>query len=144
FAAVVARCDGERTARDIARELIAMPGLGIVNEAELLDLLDELARTRVVHWTLEIPTAGPHPEHHLAALVARIEDPALRRRAAAVLDELDRRRAEVAAASDAAALGSALAAFDAAFTAASDAASHRAHGQTYAARTPLYLECRRD
>src|SRR5213078_3544297 len=127
FAAVVARCDGERTARDIARELIAMPGLGIVNEAELLDLLDELARTRVVHWTLEIPTAGPHPEHHLAALVARIEDPALRR------------RAEVAAASDAAALGSALAAFDAAFTAASDAASHRAHGQTYAARTPLYL-----
>src|SRR5204862_5721239 len=53
-------------------------------------------------------------------------------------------RAGVAAASDAAALGSALAAFDAAFTAASDAASHRAHGQTYAARTPLYLECRRD
>jgi hypothetical protein len=165
FAAVLARCDGERTARAIARELASgevhglaaevlgladkVPGLaggvpGLAGEADVLAVLDELAAQKIIAWTLEIPTAGAHPERHLAALLLRIEDAGARGRAEAILAELDARRAAVAAATDAAALEAALAAFDAAFTRATAVDSRRAHGQTYAGRTPLYEDCRRD
>jgi hypothetical protein len=144
FAAVAARCDGIRTARELARELAGDPELGLADEADVFALLEELVATRVIHWTLEIPTAGAHPDRHLAALLARIEDGEARGRAAAVLDELHGRRATVAAATRATELDAALAAFEAAFTRATDTASRRAHGQTYAGRTPLYEDCRRD
>ena len=144
FAAVAARCDGVRTAREIARELAGDPALGLADEADVWSVLEELVASRVIHWTLEIPTAALHPDRHLAALLARIEDGEVRRRAEAVLAELDRRRAAVAAATDAPQLSAAIAAFEAAFTAATDTGSRRAHGQTYAGRTPLYEDCRRD
>jgi len=144
FAAVAARCDGTRTARELARELSRDPELGLAEEADVLGVLEELAAARIIRWELEIPTAGAHPDRHLAALLARIEDGEVRRRAEAVLAELDRHRAAVAAATGAAQLGPALAAFDAAFTRATGADSRRAHGQTYAGRTPLYEDCRRD
>jgi hypothetical protein len=136
FAAVLSRCDGVRTAREIAREL--------AGEADVLDVLEELAASRIIRWELEIPTAGARPERHLAALLARIEDAEPRRRAEAVLDELDGHRRAVAAATDAAQLDAALAAFEAAFTRATDLSGRRAHGKTYAGRTPLYEDCRRD
>lgn len=143
FAAVVARCDGEHTARDIARALCD-PALGLAEETDVFDVLDELVASRVVQWTLEIPTAGAHPDHHLAALLARVEDPEVRSRAEAVLDQLERGRRAVAACHDAAQLEPALAAFAETFTRATRADSQRAHGQTYAGRTPLYQDCRRD
>jgi Lantibiotic dehydratase, N terminus len=144
LAAVASRCDGMRTARELARELSGDPALGLADEADVFGVLDELAASRIIQWRLEIPTAVEYPDHHLAALLARIEDGEARSRAAAILDELDGRRAAVAACTDAARLDSALAAFEAAFTAATDAGSRRAHGQTYAGRTPLYEDCRRD
>jgi Lantibiotic dehydratase, N terminus len=146
LAAVAARCDGERTARQLARELAGDPALALGDEAAVLEALDELAAARVVTWTLEIPTASVHPEQHLAALLARIEDGELRRRAEAVLEELERRRAAIAASANAnaAQLDAALQAFEASFTRATGADSRRAHGQTYAGRTPLYEDCRRD
>jgi hypothetical protein len=148
FAAVAARCDGVRTARDLARQLIGDPQLGpaleLTEEADVFAVLDELARTQIIHWTLEVPTAGAHPELHLAALLARVDDAEARGRAEAVLATLERARAAVAACTDAAALDAALDAFDVAFTHATGVDSRRAHGQTYAGRTPLYEDCRRD
>jgi hypothetical protein len=144
FAAVAARCDGVRTARELACELAGEPALGLADEADVFAVLDELVASGIVTWTLEIPTAGAHPERHLAALLARIEDAEVRRRAEAALEELDRHRAAVAAATGAAGLDAALAAFEVAFTHATAADSRRAHGQTYAGRTPLYEDCRRD
>jgi hypothetical protein len=143
-AAVAARCDGMRTAREIARELAGVPELGLAEEADVLAVLDELAASRIITWALEIPTAGAHPERHLAALLERVEDDAVRRRAEAALDELDGHRAAVAACTGAPQLEAALDAFEAAFTRATDTPSRRAHGQTYAGRTPLYEDCRRD
>jgi hypothetical protein len=144
FAAALARCDGVRTAREIARELAGDPELGLAEEADVFGVLEELVAARIIHWEFEIPTAGAHPDRHLAALLERIEDGAARRRAEAVLDELHRCRAAVAACTGAAQLDPALAAFESAFTRATDADSRRAHGQTYAGRTPLYEDCRRD
>ncbi|HEY0195193.1 MAG TPA: lantibiotic dehydratase, partial [Kofleriaceae bacterium] len=142
LAAVAAHCDGEHTARDLARALADVPELG--SEAEVLDALDALAEAQVIRWTLEIPTGVAHPERHLAALLARIDAPEVRRRAEAVLDQLERGRQAVAACEDAAQLAPALAAFAEQFTEATRADSRRAHGQTYAGRTPLYEDCRRD
>jgi hypothetical protein len=144
FAAVAARCDGMRTARELARALAGDPALGLADEADVFDVLDELVASQLIHWRFEIPTAGAHPEHHLAALLARIDDRDARDRAEAVLDELQRGRARLAACTDAAQLEAALAGFEAVFTRVTDADSRRAPGQTYAGRTPLYEDCRRD
>lgn len=144
FAAVASRCDGMRSAREIARELSRDPALGLAEEADVFAVLDELAASRIIRWELEIPTAVAHPDRHLAALLERVEDGEARRRAEAVLEELDGHRAAVAASTDALQLESALAAFEAAFSRATDLPGRRAHGQTYAGRTPLYEDCRRD
>ncbi|HEU4733131.1 MAG TPA: lantibiotic dehydratase [Kofleriaceae bacterium] len=144
LAAVAARCDGVRTARELAREVSGDPALGLAGEAEVFGALEELAASKIIHWEIEIPTAVVHPDRHLAALLARVEDGEARRRAEAVLDELHRHRAAVAAASGAPELDAALAAFDAAFTRATETSSRRAHGRSYAGRTPLYEDCRRD
>jgi hypothetical protein len=136
FAAVATRCDGVRTAREIARE--------VGDEADVFELLDELVENQVITWTLEIPTAGAHPDHHLAAWLDRIEDVGARERARAALAELDRERARVANARDATELDAAVADFEARFTSVTDAGSQRAAGLAYAGRTPLFEDCRRD
>lgn len=141
FAAVVARCDGQRTARQIAIEVAGEPELG--TEDDVLAVLDELVRLKIISWTLEIPTHVIHADAYLAELLARIEDADARRAAEAMLTELQAHRAEIATCTDAAQLDAALAAFETAFTRATDADSRRAHGQTYAGRTPLYEDCRR-
>ncbi|MDB4961943.1 MAG: hypothetical protein JWP01_1942 [Myxococcales bacterium] len=137
LATVLAGCDGVRTARELAGHL----GL---DEAEVFASLDELVEAGVITWTFEIPTADPHPERHLAALLARIEPAPLRARAEAALAELEGARAAVAAASDAATLDAALVTFEDRFTAATSASSQRASGQTYAGRTPLFEDTTRD
>jgi hypothetical protein len=144
LAAVAARCDGEQTARDLARALIEDPACELADEAGVFEGLDELVASGAVHWRLEIPTAGAHPEQYLAALLARIDDPEARDGARSALAELDEARASVAAASDAAQLDAALAAFETRFSHLTAADSRRAHGRTYAGRTPLYEDCRRD
>lgn len=143
LAAVFARCDGMRTARAIARELVAAPGL-VAGEPDVLTALDELAGAGAILWAFEVPTAATHPERDLAAQLTRIDDGETRRRHLQVLDTLDRHRTAVAASASAAQLDEALRAFEAAFTAAAGVDSHRAHGRTYAGRTPLYEDCRRD
>ncbi len=141
-AAVAARCDGARSALSIARELAGTPELP--DQAAVFEVLNELVDEKVVVWELEVPTAGHHPEQALTSRLERIEADEPRARALATLAELDQLRAEVAASQTGAALDRALRAFSAAFTLATDAESERAHGQTYAARTPLYADCQRD
>src|SRR5690606_2319526 len=59
FARVLAACDGDRRARDIARDLA--PELELT-EADVIAMLGELADKQLCTWTLEIPTATMPPE----------------------------------------------------------------------------------
>ena len=88
FAAVLAQCDGARTARSLAAALTADPESGLESEADVFDCLDELVESKIIHWELEIPTAISHPERALSALLAKIEDAAVRDRAEAMLADL--------------------------------------------------------
>ena len=143
FAAVVARCNGLQSALQIAQEVASDAELGMT-EGDVFDALDELVSKGIVQWSIEVPTAGAHPERHLRNSLEAIEDGALREGALHQLDELDTCRREVAASSNAAELETALAGFDATFSRITGADSERGHGKTYAGRTPLYEDCRRD
>jgi hypothetical protein len=54
-AAVLNACDGELSAREIARSLLRNTSLGFSNEAEIFQLLDQLRESDFIVWELEIP-----------------------------------------------------------------------------------------
>ncbi|MFI8240256.1 lantibiotic dehydratase [Streptomyces sp. NPDC085866] len=89
-AAVLARCDGIRTARHIAAEL---------PDADVPAVLHDLVARRWVVWRLEVP-ADTHPDRALRSWLESVGAPEPRRRGLAALDRLEEGRAHVAAARD--------------------------------------------
>jgi Lantibiotic dehydratase, N terminus len=138
-AQVLAACDGQRTAQDIAAGV--GDGLGL---PAVLELLTKLRDRGAIRWAFEVG-GDPHPERSLRRQLERITEPALRARALAPLDRLEAARADAAAAAgDPARLDRALVALEATFHELTGRASSRLPGRTYAARTLVYEECRRD
>ncbi|HEU0036708.1 MAG TPA: lantibiotic dehydratase [Kofleriaceae bacterium] len=143
FARVLAAIDGERTARQVASAVLADGG-GLDSEPEVYELLDQLAAKGLCSWALELPTATFHPEHELRALIAGADE-APRTRALAALDQLEARRDAVArAAGDPDALDHALHELESAFETLTGEAASRKGGETYAGRTLVFEDCRRD
>ncbi|MFJ7245630.1 lantibiotic dehydratase [Kitasatospora sp. NPDC098652] len=139
--AVLARCDGRRTAREVHAALSAEAAGA---EADTLALLADLRERELITLDLEGPIEA-RPELTLRAKLDRIDDPAVRARALAVLDGICRARDAVAAAAgDAQALATAMDGLNAAFLSATGAAAERHHGRNYAGRTLVYEDCVRD
>jgi hypothetical protein len=137
-------CDGERPARDIAQALLDVPELGVSTEAEVYTLFDQLCDLGVLRWTLEVPLEL-HPERTLRQRLERVGDESLRRQALAALAELGSAREAVAeAAGDPQALDRTLGDLERTFTRLTGEAPTRASGETYAGRTLVYQDCRRD
>ncbi|MFF5497691.1 lantibiotic dehydratase [Streptomyces aquilus] len=133
-AAVLARCDGVRTARDIAADL---PGTDV--DATLHDLV---AR-RWITWRLEVP-ADTHPERALRAWLLSIGAPQLKRRGLAALDLLEAGKEKVAAATDEVELLAALAELERDFTGLTDTAAVREKSAATApCRALVYSDTRR-
>lgn len=143
-AAVLQACDGQRTARQLAQELIQTGTAGLQSEAEVLAILEELLRSKLIVWAFELPL-DTSPERQLRGLLEGIEDEELRRPALAALDELETARDGVAAAAgDAERLDQALSHLEETFNRLTATAPTRAHGQVYSGRTLVYEDCRRD
>ncbi|MEK6278953.1 MAG: lantibiotic dehydratase [Acidobacteriota bacterium] len=144
-AAVLNACDGELSAREIARSLLRNASLGFSNEAEIFQLLDQLRESDFIVWELEVPVEL-YPERTLRRMLERIDDDDnLRRTSLATLTELEDRRREVeGAAGDATKLDLALGNLDAAFSRLTKASATRSAGEMYAGRTLVYEDCRRD
>jgi hypothetical protein len=87
--------------------------------------------------------AGPHAERDLRTQLERSR-PDVRQRGLAALDRLERCRSAAARAADPATLDRALGDLDRAFEELAGRPATRRPGQTYAARTLLYLDCMRD
>ncbi|MFI8529865.1 lantibiotic dehydratase [Streptomyces aquilus] len=133
-AAVLARCDGVRKARDIAADL---PGIDV--DATLHDLV---AR-RWVTWRVEVP-ADTHPERALRSWLLTIGEPGLRRRGLAALDLLEAGKTKVAAATDEDELLTALAELERDFTGLTDTAAVREKSASTApCRALVYSDTRR-
>lgn len=136
-AALLAACDGRRTARHLAAD---MP----LGEAEVYELLAELRGRRLISWGLDVPVQV-HPERHLRALLEGIGAPELRDDALGRLDRLEACLDEVrASAGDARRLDEALGRLNADFTAVTGAAPTRSPGAVHRGRTLAYHECLRD
>lgn len=139
------RCDGDRSARAIARAAATEPELGFADEQAVCRHLEEFVARGWATWTLDAPTFDAFPERAVRSTLERIGDPELRARALAPLDELEAARAEVAgAAGDPDALVGAIDRLTAVFERRTGTSSTRKHGETYAGRTLFYEDCRRN
>ncbi len=139
--ALVAACDGTRSARVLMRELGPVPP---DKEPILWGMLAQLHQNGLIRWGFQIPLS-PDPERILRELLLQIEDEPLRERSVAALDQVvSGRDAVVRAAGDPEALERALAGLEQSFTQATEKAATRAGGQIYAGRTLVYEDCRRD
>jgi Lantibiotic dehydratase, N terminus len=137
-------CDGMRTPKEIARQLLTAGVGGFRDEAQVFEALRQLQASDVISWTLEA-CVGPYPEQSLRSQLKRIGDPQLRAEAEGKLDQLETARALVAqAAGNPQQLDKALSHLEETFTALTGAAATRAAGRTYAGRTLVYEDCRRD
>jgi hypothetical protein len=144
YAAVLAACDGKQSARGIVLSLKKNVSLGVRSEAEVYKILDELKQKGLISWTFEIPLEL-HPERTLRSRLEQIADESLRTKALSTLAELDEARLGVAlAAGDIEQLDQAIGRLEEIFARLTNAASTRAAGKTYAARTLIYEDCRRD
>ncbi|SEQ12340.1 lantibiotic dehydratase [Streptomyces radiopugnans] len=133
-AAVLARCDGVRTAREIAA---ALP------RTDVPAVLEDLVARRWAVWRLEVP-AGTHPERSLRAWLERVGDAQARRRGLDALEALERRRARVRDARGADALVTALTELEEEFTALTETAAVREKSAgTAPCRALVYSDCRR-
>ncbi|TDV48685.1 lantibiotic dehydratase [Actinophytocola oryzae] len=134
---LLARCDGTSPVLEIARVLSRPPG-------EVLDALDRWRDEGVVHLGLEGPSES-WPERTLRARLAAIGDAPTAARTLGALDELVAARDRVAAAAgDATALARAMNDLDETFRRLTGEAPTRRDGMTYAGRTLVYPESRRD
>jgi hypothetical protein len=143
-AGVLARCDGERTARQISLEMMRLPGSAVRTELEVYSILRHFAEKNIIAWKLELPVE-PCSEDRLRALLRRIGSDSLRSPALAALDELEAARDQVAEAShDSTSLDAKLESLETTFSRLTGKESSRAAGKMYAGRTLIYNDCRRD
>jgi Lantibiotic dehydratase, N terminus len=143
FAAVLAKCDSERPAREIADLLVADVELGFEDADEVYAVLESLHDRNLVTWTIEMPTALADPEHALHAILERAG--AAGAPALAQLEQLEAGKAEVSrAAGDPVAVDRSIAALETAFESMTGQGATRSAGQMYAGRMLVFETCRRD
>jgi hypothetical protein len=144
YATLLAKCDGEKTAGQIARELLKIPGSEFTSEAQVYVTLQTLCAKKILSWKIELPFTL-YPERKLRTLLERIEPTELGRPAVEALNELEHGRENVRrAVGDPVRLGEALEQLDNAFTRLTSLKSTRADGAMYAGRTLTYQDCMRD
>lgn len=132
--ALVAACDGTRSATELAGQL----GLDL---EDVLDLLEQLAAKGIVIWAIEIPVGVTHPDRHLHAALDELgASDALAR-----LKPVEAAREQVAAAAgDPPRLDQAIGELERAFTEVTGDPATRRGGETYGGRTVFYEDCVRD
>jgi hypothetical protein len=143
-AAILAACDGQRTAKELAAELVNDNRLGIKSEAEVYQCLDTFCKRGLLVWKLEVPV-GQWAIDRLRRLLECVGDGRVRRDALVVLDKFEvGRQRIIAAVGNPDQLDQALTEFEEEFSRLTGVAPNRAPGQTYGARTLIYEDCRRD
>jgi hypothetical protein len=142
--AVLRRCTGQVPARHIAHECAGVAPEAATEE-DIYSVIARLCRKRVLTWELELPLSR-HPERHLRHFLEHVGDPALSAEGLRRLDLLVAARDTAWAASHGHAAGfvSALHDLDETFIKVAGAQPSRRSGRTYAGRTLIYHDARRD
>jgi hypothetical protein len=137
-------CNGIRTAKQIAADLRVNYANLFQNEEHVYRLLGQMHDSGWIHWRLEVPFASS-PEKALWKLLQGIQDENLRKPAqAAVLKMESNRRAIAKAAGNPEALDKAFEVLENDFVRLTNTTATRSAGKTYAARTLVYEDGRRN
>jgi len=140
--ALLSLCDGRRSANAVLEA--AMRGNIVRSSAEGLVLLDNLRNRRLLDWEVEIPVSV-YPEVSLRGFIGSIEDLTLRRSCQQRLDVLEDCRRDVALVADCPErLDAALDVLDKRFQELAGVSPTRLAGRSYAGRTVMFQDCRRD
>jgi hypothetical protein len=143
-AAVLRACDGIRDATEVAAAVLADPGSGMQDTAQVFALMARLAASHRLVWQIDIAPQDIRPERSARALLARVADDSIREPAEQALAELTAARDEAAAAAgDPDRVAVAMAGLEATFTRLSGSPATRGAGLAYAGRTLVYEECLR-
>ncbi|HEX3156409.1 MAG TPA: lantibiotic dehydratase [Candidatus Angelobacter sp.] len=143
-AVLLQSCDGQQTAKQIAERLLRFPEADLHSESEVYQLLREFAVRRFVFWSFNIPLE-PYPEETLRRALERIDDPDQRRSAMAFLEGFDSAKQKVeGSAGSPEKLNAALNNVEQTFECTTGFSSTRSHGKTYAGRTLMYEDSRRN
>jgi Lantibiotic dehydratase, N terminus len=141
--ALLRACDGEKTAKRIAAELLESCATVSLSEEQIYQMLEGFCSMGIMAWNLEIPVQ-PNPEQMLRRQLEQIEDESLRRGAIEILSKFEAARDAIANAVDVEKLEQAIANLEETFTSLTGVSSTRAEGKTYVGRTLVYEDCRRD
>lgn len=136
-AALLARCDGRRTAAAVAADLVAAGAFR--REDDVLALLGQLAERELVRWDFGLPLTLA-AERTLHDRLAAIADDTVRERATGPVRRLAAARDALAAAEGPDAVTAALSTLEETFVAVTGRAARQKEGQTYAGRTLVHLE----
>jgi Lantibiotic dehydratase, N terminus len=140
-AAILSRCDGQRSARQIAAELLRV---SMHTESQVYELLNQLVAKGIVMWRFDL-RYELYPERRLQSLLEKIEDQEVRVPAIAKLDRLQAARDLVGRATENAnRLDWALGNLEATFVELTGQQPSRLAGKMYAGRTLVYQDCLRD
>ncbi len=143
-AAVLKRCSGDKSAREIALDILARRFRGVRTESQVYVVLQHFESEGVISWSFEIPICL-EPERRLRNLLEKIEKKELREPLLGQVNTLDEHRENIARAiGDADQLERALEDLDRTFTQLTGKSSSKSPGAMYASRTLTYLDCRRD
>lgn len=139
--AVLALCNGEISARDLAGRLAAA---GIFpNSESVYTALEKLQAAGLVTWGFNLPMVL-EPERVLQQQIESLDEGVARDKALGALGELEAARQAVAlSAGNDQALDAAMQHLEDRFTDLTGLDPTRGHGQTYAGRTLVYEDCRR-
>lgn len=111
---------------------------------DVLGVLIEMESAGIITWCMDV-AAAPFPERHLATTLARLPDGEVKTAAQTALGHVVELRTTLAAATgDVDAVDDAMARLEAAFEEETAKPALRHPGQTYAGRTLVHLDCRRD
>jgi hypothetical protein len=137
-------CDGTRTAREIADQIVRSGHAELRVEQDVLDRLVALREQGLLHLSLEVAVSA-HPERELIERLERVGDPVVREEILTRVSRLLHARETVAAAAgDEAKLVVALGHAAGVFEEIAGVQAARRPGQTYAGRTILYEDTVRD
>ena len=143
-AALLKLCDGARTAKEIAGQLLESGVSKLTSVDDVYLWLGSLSERKIISWTLQAPLVK-HPELALRKLIERIEDDDLRAQSLEVLSGLESAFERVGtSAGDAQSLDRALEGLETFFINATGTAATKDQGKTYAGRTLVFEDCVRD
>jgi Lantibiotic dehydratase, N terminus len=143
-AALLQACNGKQTALEIAVCLQKEFASEISSKEEIYQILEHLQSIGLISWNLEIPVQ-PNAEQILRSTLMQIGDETLRTTTLEALEKIEIARSAIAsAAGDSQRLDRAMEDLETVFTNLTGMETTRGDGQTYAGRTLVYEDCRRD